>query len=113
MSRFAATPEPPYYAVIFTAQRTESDAHGYAAMAARMEELALARPGCLGVESTRDADGLGITVSYWRDEASIAAWREDGAHLAAQRLGRERWYTEYSLRVARVERAYSGPAGRG
>ena len=113
MRRFAATPEPPYYAVIFTAQRTAADAEGYAAMAERMEALALARPGCLGVESTRDADGLGITVSYWTDETSIAAWREDARHLVAQRLGRERWYSHYSLRVARVERAYSGPAGRG
>lgn len=112
MSRFAATPEPPYYAVIFTAQRTEGD-HGYAAMAARMEELALARPGCLGVESTRDAEGFGITVSYWRDETSLIGWREDAEHLVAQRLGRERWYAHYALRVARVERAYTGPEGRG
>jgi heme-degrading monooxygenase HmoA len=112
MSRFASTPEPPYYAVIFTAQRTEGD-HGYAAMAERMEALALARPGCLGVESTRDAEGLGITVSYWRDEASLAAWREDAEHLVAQRLGRERWYAHYALRVTRVERAYTGPEGRG
>ncbi len=113
MSRFAATPEPPYYAVVFTAERTTEDEAGYAAMAARMDELARASPGCLGVESTRDADGLGITVSYWADEASIAAWREDARHLVAQRLGRERWYSHYALRVARVERAYAGPADRG
>ena len=112
MSRFANTPEPPYYAVIFTAQRTGGD-HGYGAMAERMMELALAQPGCLGAESTRDADGLGITVGYFRDEASIAAWREHAEHLVAQRLGRERWYSHYELRIARVERAYSGPEGRG
>ena len=112
MSRFAATPEPPYYAVIFSAERTEGD-HGYAAMATRMEELALAQPGCLGAESTRDAEGFGITVSYWRDEASIAAWKRDAEHLVAQQLGRERWYEHYALRIARVERAYSGPEGRG
>ena len=113
MSRFAATPEPPYYAVIFTAQRTADDPQGYAEMAARMEALALASPGCLGVESTRDEAGLGITVSYWADEASLIAWREDARHLVAQRLGRERWYSHYALRVARVERAYAGPEGRG
>ena len=112
MSRFAAMPEPPYYAVIFSAQRTAGD-HGYAAMAARMDELALARPGCLGVESTRDAEGFGITVSYWRDEASLIGWREDAEHLVAQRLGCERWYAHYALRIARVERAYAGPEGRG
>ncbi len=112
MSRFADTPEPPYYAVIFTAQRTGGD-DGYGAMAERMMELALVQPGCLGAESTRDAEGLGITVAYFRDEASIAAWREHAEHLVAQRLGRERWYSHYTLRIARVERAYSGPEGRG
>jgi heme-degrading monooxygenase HmoA len=111
MSRFAATPKPPYYAVIFTAQRTEGD-HGYGAMADRMMELALAQPGCLGAESTRDEDGLGITVSYWRDEASIAAWKAEAEHLTAQRLGRERWYSHYEMRIAKIERAYSGPEGR-
>ena len=112
MSRFANTPEPPYYAVIFTSQRVGDD-NGYEAMAGRMMELALAQPGCLGAESTRDAEGLGITVAYFRDQASIAAWRGHAEHLAAQRLGRERWYAHYKLRIARVERAYSGPEGRG
>jgi hypothetical protein len=59
---FATTPEPPYYAVIFTSQRTESD-HGYEAMAQAMFELALKQPGCLGAESVRDVGGLGITVA--------------------------------------------------
>jgi heme-degrading monooxygenase HmoA len=110
MSRFAKTPQPPYYAVIFTAQRTDGD-HGYGAMAEQMEQLALAQTGCLGAESTRDAEGLGITVSYWADEAAIAAWKAQAQHLVAQRLGRERWYSHYELRIARVERAYSGPEG--
>jgi len=76
-------------------------------------ELALARPGCLGAESARGDDGLGITVSYWRDEAAIIAWKAEAQHLVAQRLGRERWYEHYELRVCKVERAYSGPEGRG
>jgi heme-degrading monooxygenase HmoA len=108
---FAKTPEPPYYAVIFTSTRTAGD-HGYAAMADAMAELALQQPGNLGAESARGADGLGITVSYWRDEASIKAWKAVASHLAAQKLGRERWYDHYELRVAKVERAYSGPEGR-
>ena len=62
--RFSKTPEPPYYAVIFTSQLSEDDA-GYEQMGKRMFELALEQPGCLGAESTRDSDGVGITVSYW------------------------------------------------
>ncbi len=103
--RFAPTPEPPYYVVAFSSVRTEGD-NGYGAMADRMEELAMEQPGCLGLESARDADGFGITNSFWRDAESIRAWKSVGAHLAAQKLGRELWYEHYQLRIARVERAY-------
>ena len=108
---FASTPVPPYYAVIFTSQRTEGE-NGYDAMAQAMYELALEQPGCLGAESTRGDDGLGITVSYFTDEASIRAWKKNARHVVAQQLGKERWYSHYKLRVAKVERAYSGPEGR-
>jgi heme-degrading monooxygenase HmoA len=104
----AATPQPPYLAVIFSSQRTEGD-RGYGSMADRMLELASAQPGFLGVESARDAQGFGITVSYWKDEASIAAWKANAEHAVAQRLGHERWYETFRLRVCRVERE----AGKG
>ena len=67
----ATTPEPPYYAVIFTSVRTPADPEGYEQMAERMVELAREQPGFLGVESTRGSDGLGITVSYWASEAAL------------------------------------------
>ncbi len=101
----ARTPEPPYYAVIFTSRRTDGD-RGYGAMAERMAALASTQPGFLGVESARGADGLGITVSYWRDEASIAAWKRDTEHRQAQHVGQQTWYADYQVRVAKVERAY-------
>jgi heme-degrading monooxygenase HmoA len=104
----ASTPAPPYYAVIFTSRRTEGD-RGYGDMAARMVELAAKQPGYLGVESARGADGLGITVSYWRDEASVAAWKRDTEHQQAQRAGKQTWYADYQVRVAKVERAYGKP----
>ena len=105
----AATPEPPYYAVIFTSARTPADAASYETTANRMVELARQQPGFLGVESARGADGLGITVSYWTSEAAIRAWREQAEHQLAQTAGREKWYAAYELRVARVERAYGYP----
>src|SRR5215831_13262120 len=107
---FASTPEPPYYAVIFTSQQTAGD-HGYEATAQAMFELALKQPGCLGAESVRGDNGLGITVAYFTDEPAIRAWKQNSEHLVAQRLGKERWYSHYELRVAKVERAYSGPEG--
>jgi len=103
----AQTPEPPYFAVIFTSLRTETDESGYAAMAAEMDALARRQPGFLGVESTRGVDRLGITVSYWASEEAILAWKRVADHLGAQRIGRERWYANYTLRVARVERSYT------
>ena len=100
----ARTPEPPYYAVMFTTTREEAD-DGYGAMAEAMEALAREQPGYLGIESARDSS-LGITISYWRDEESIAAWKANVDHAAARDLGRERFYTSYVLRVAKVERDY-------
>ncbi|WP_225783775.1 antibiotic biosynthesis monooxygenase [Xenophilus sp. Marseille-Q4582] len=100
----AATPEPPYYAVIFTSLRTEGD-QGYAAMAERMAALAAQQPGYLGAESARE--GVGITVSYWRDLESIRAWKAHSEHLLAQQTGRSQWYADYRVRIARVERDYS------
>ena len=103
MSKPAKTPEPPYYAVIFTSTRTEVD-EGYGAMADRMVELAAQQPGFLGVESARDADGLGITVSYWESEEAIANWRRHAERRIAQATGRAKWYDEFITRVAKVER---------
>lgn len=111
-SRFAPRPAPPYYAVVFTSQRTEGD-DGYAAMAERMAALAAEQPGYLGVESARGADGLGITVSYWRSLEDIAAWRRVAEHQAARDRGRAHWYRHYELRIARVERAYGWDAAEG
>lgn len=102
---FAKTPKPPYYAVIFTAKRTADD-NGYGETAERMAELAATMPGFLGIESVRNEDGDGITVSYWRDEASIRNWRANAEHAIARKRGREQWYEHFELRVAKVERAY-------
>jgi len=107
-ANLARTPAPPYYAVIFTSRRTAGD-RGYGDMAARMGKLAAKQPGYLGIDSVRDVGGCGITVSYWRDEASILAWKRDTEHQQAQRGGQQTWYDDYQVRVARVERAYGKP----
>jgi heme-degrading monooxygenase HmoA len=103
MTRPATTPEPPYYAVIFTSQRT-GVVDGYDAMSDRMLELAAQQPGFLGIESARGVDGFGITVSYWESEEAIANWRRHAEHRVAQTTGMERWYEQFVTRVAKVER---------
>lgn len=99
----ASTPEPPYVAVIFTSLQTD-DVAGYGEMAERMESLAAEQPGYLGFEAARS--GLGIAVSYWATDADARAWKRLAEHAEAQRLGRERWYADYRVRVATVEREY-------
>ena len=105
--RLARTPEPPYWVVMFTSRRTSEDAEGYGRMAEAMAALAERQPGFLGIESTRDAEGIGITLSYWASEQAIHDWKRVSAHTEAQRLGHARWYEDFTLRVARVERAYT------
>lgn len=102
----ARTPEPPYYAVIFTSKRAATDDAGYGAVAQRMVDLGSRYDGFLGIESARGADGVGITVSYWRDEAALLAWKRDTEHQKAQHGGRTAWYEAYEVRIAKVERAY-------
>ncbi len=111
MPPFAKTPEPPYVAVIFTNTRTGADDTGYFEMADRMEKLAAQQDGFLGTENARAESGISITLSYWRDEAAAQAWKRNTEHLAAQKLGREKWYEAFSLRVATVTRAYDFKRG--
>lgn len=103
MPEIANTPEPPYYAVIFTSHRTEGD-EGYADMASRMLVLAQQQPGFLGMESARQ--GVGITVSYWASLEAIAQWKQHAEHRQAQTQGHQRWYAGFRVRIAKVEREY-------
>jgi heme-degrading monooxygenase HmoA len=103
---FATTPDPPYYAVIFTSMRNGDDPEGYDEMAMSMYALASQQPGFLGVEMVHEG-AAGATISYWATEDDVAAWGRHVEHLVAQRLGRERWYDGYELRVARVDRVSS------
>lgn len=99
-------PRTGQIAVIFVSQRTGLEAAEYVAAADAMAQLAAAQPGYAGVDSVRDTDGLGITISYWADAASAMAWRDHPEHARIRDLGRARWYDWYTLDVTRVERGY-------
>ncbi len=96
------------FVVIFRAKARNLDAE-YTAMAARMRELALTEFGCLDFCAVTEGDQE-VALSYWRDEASIRAWKQHTDHLVAQQFGRERWYASYSVEVAEVKRAYQSLA---
>lgn len=102
METLATTPQPPYFAVIFTSIRTEGD-EGYGETAGQMLELARQQPGFLGFESARQE--IGISVSYWASEEAIRAWKQNLAHRQAQGRAKD-WYRAFRVRVCRVEREY-------
>ena len=100
----AATPEPPYVAVIFTSLRSD-DGEGYLETDTEMLELVQCQPGYLGVEAVDDG-AMGVSVSYWATDEDARAWKGVAEHVAAQKLGHDRWYRAYRVRVATVERDY-------
>ena len=99
---------PGAVAVIFHSVRRAEDDEGYAEMSEAMDALVAQQPGFLGARSVREGQE-GITVSYWRDDASARAWKSVAEHLVAQHRGREEWYAEYDVIVAEVIRAYGRP----
>ena len=97
---------PGTVAVIFRSKRNDADAPGYGAAADAMVKAAEAFPGYVGIWSARGEDGVGVTVSYWKDQAAAQAWKADAAHAAIREQGRARWYDWYELVVAEVTRGY-------
>ena len=102
MQTLVNTPEPPYYAVIFTSIRTDGD-NGYGDAAQQMLELASKQPGFLGFETARQE--IGISVSYWASLAAIKSWKENTDHRDTKKNAKV-WYSNFRVRVCRVEREY-------
>ena len=100
------TPEPPYVAIIFSNHKSAEADKAYAETAARMVELAAKQDGFLGFESATGEDGFTISNSYWRDQEAALAWKRNAEHLGAQKMGREKWYQAFSVRIATVTRDY-------
>lgn len=94
----------PYYAVIFTSKRTIIN-EDYNEMSSKMVELAKLQDGFLGLESARNE--IGITVSYWKNLESIKKWKDNLDHIDAQKSGISKWYENYTVRIALVEKEYS------
>ncbi|KAA3610487.1 MAG: antibiotic biosynthesis monooxygenase [Calditrichaeota bacterium] len=93
----------PYYAVIFTSDLKNNE--GYAEMATKMSELASQQSGYLGHDSA--CEEVGITVSYWKDLDSIQKWKENTEHKIARKIGRDKWYKSFSVKICKVEKEYS------
>ncbi len=109
----AATPKPPYYAAIFSSVRAvHDDDAAYEAMGERMAMLASQQPGFIGFEGAADTpERFGLFISYWKSDRDIRNWKKLAEHLEAQRSGHGKWYADYKIRIAKVERDYSHKDG--
>lgn len=110
----ADTPEPPYYAAIFSSIRAPGADPAYDATGEAMAALAMQQPGFLGFEFGADTpERFSVFVSYWRSDDDIKRWKQVAAHLEAQERGRSQWYSAYKIRIAKVERDYGKPLTNG
>ena len=82
--------------------RPEHEAE-YHLLAPRIEELARSMPGFVDVAFFTADDGERVTVVTFASRAEHDAWRDHPEHRAAQRLGRERFYSSYSIQVGEVD----------
>ena len=71
-----------------------------------MPELAINKYGCTGFTAVTQGTQE-IAVSYWQNQSQILQWKDDAQHLAAQELGRARWYKAYQVQVVEILREYS------
>lgn len=95
-------------AVIFEVSPKAGRRADYLEMAAKMRPLAEGIDGFISVERFESLAQPGklLSLSFWRDEAALEAWRNLAAHRGAQRTGRERLFEDYRLRIAGVIRDY-------
>ncbi len=99
-------PREGQVAVIFVSESTGSDAGGYEAAAEAMGALVARQPGFRGVDWVGGGGGGEITISYWADDASAAAWRDHPEHRRIQAEGRGRWLKRYDLMVVDIRRGH-------
>jgi len=95
-------------AVIFevTPKRRHSD--DYFSHAASLKPVLETMDGFISVERFESVTQPGkfVSLSFWRDEDAVKAWRNTMPHRATQRAGREHVFADYRLRVAAVIRDY-------
>ncbi len=92
------------YIVIFKAEIKKLDSD-YIEMAQKLRDKALNESNCIKVEACSE-NGFEIALSYWKELNDIQRWHLDTEHQIAQRLGKEKWYQNFSVEICKLERAY-------
>ena len=95
-------------AVVFEVWPREDGRARYLDIAASLMDQLRKIDGFISVErfqSLADPAKL-LSLSFWRDEEAVAAWRALEAHRSAQETGRDRLFADYRLRIGSVVRDY-------
>ncbi|MEO2099291.1 MAG: antibiotic biosynthesis monooxygenase [Flavobacteriaceae bacterium] len=95
-----------YFAVIFSSTLADLENVKYHQFSKKMFEEVQHASGFLGMESYRESNGKGVTISYWETEADIEKWKINTEHLLAKKYGKQIAYLDYQLRICEVKRAY-------
>jgi len=77
----------------------------YVALVDRMAALARTMPGYISHKGFFADDGERVTIVEFEHEEGLRAWRRNPEHVAAQKLAREKYYTEYHVQVCTLDRA--------
>jgi heme-degrading monooxygenase HmoA len=101
--------EQPMYAVIFEVMPHEGRGSRYFDLAASLRSELEKIDGFISVERFESLTNKGkyVSLSFWRDENAIKAWRAHLGHQTAQREGKESVFKDFRIRVAKVERDYT------
>jgi len=76
----------------------------YVALVERMNELARTMPGYISHKGFFADDGERVTIVEFENEEGLRAWRLNPEHVAAQKLARQKYYTEYRVQVCTLDR---------
>ena len=90
--------------VVFRSRLSAEAGDDYSEMAAEMLATAKEMPGFVEFKSFKADDGERVSLVYWQDHETMAAWRAHPRHRVAQASGRAKWYAEYRIEVADVVR---------
>lgn len=90
--------------VLFRSKLT-SNTDGYEELAEEMLQLGREMPGFIEFKSFKAEDGERLSVAWWQDRETLAAWRTHPRHLFAQQSGKDRFYEYYKIDVAEIVRS--------
>ena len=92
---------------VFRSRVRRENLEEYTKMAAKMSGLAQSMPGYISHKGFTAEDGERVTIVEFESEETHRAWAELPAHRKAQQLGRERFYSEFSIHVCKALRSNS------